>query len=198
MKALLIKDLFLLKRQLQFIVMMIIISCCMIFLGNFDPTFAVSYLGFMGSMLVLNVLSYDEYNNGLAFLMVLPYSRKEYVKEKYILSLLSTIGCGLIGVIIAFIKQPVDILSCVTLILMASLIGIFEIPIQIKFGIEKSRIALVVSMACVVLAIVAIVSILPETFLTSAKLPIILLGVVMVVVIGSYQLSIRFMENKEF
>lgn len=43
-----------------------------------------------GAMIAVGTLSYDETDNGLAFLMTLPVDRKTYVREKYLFILICT------------------------------------------------------------------------------------------------------------
>lgn len=42
------------------------------------------------AMIAVGTLSYDETDNGLAFLMTLPVDRKTYVREKYLFILICT------------------------------------------------------------------------------------------------------------
>lgn len=82
MTGLLIKDLKLLKVQRNFFLMFVAIAVWMqTFMDG--VSFIIGYMTFCGSMAVLNTISYDEYDNGNAFLFSLPISRKGYVLEKY-------------------------------------------------------------------------------------------------------------------
>ena len=64
--------------------------------AEFESTFVVSYFTMIASMFVLSTISYDEYDNGYAFLFSMPFSRTSYVKEKYVFSILVG-GGGTVG-----------------------------------------------------------------------------------------------------
>ena len=44
--------------------------------------FIISYMTFVASLFTLTSISYDEFDNGNAFLFSLPITRRMYVKEK--------------------------------------------------------------------------------------------------------------------
>ena len=88
MKGLLIKDLKLMKNQKSFFMVMAVVG--LIFLITWDaPYFAISYITMMFSMFAITSFSYDEFDNGAVYLFTLPFSRKTYVREKYLFGLLT-------------------------------------------------------------------------------------------------------------
>lgn len=111
-------------------------------------------------MFTVSTLSYDEYENGMAYLFTLPISRNKYVLEKYAFALVNCIVTGVIMYAMACesikirglaISQS-DMYSglagaCFVSIIMIS----YMIPLYIKFGIEKSRIVSVSGMAAIFL-----------------------------------------------
>ena len=82
MKGLLIKDFRLLKGQVYFL--LIVTVCVIVFMINGSEAFGVAYVCSMVALLSLTTVSYDEYENGSAFLFTLPITKKDYVKEKYL------------------------------------------------------------------------------------------------------------------
>lgn len=82
MKGLLIKDFRLLKGQVYFL--LIVTGCVIVFMINGSEAFGVAYVCSMVALLSLTTVSYDEYENGCAFLFTLPITKKDYVKEKYL------------------------------------------------------------------------------------------------------------------
>ncbi|MFR0962213.1 MAG: ABC-2 transporter permease [Dorea sp.] len=114
----------------------------------------------MCTMFTVSTLSYDEYENGMAYLFTLPISRNTYVLEKYAFALVNCIvtgvimyamACGSIKIRGLAISQS-DMYSglagaCFVSIIMIS----YMIPLYIKFGIEKSRIVSVSGMAAIFL-----------------------------------------------
>ena len=61
-----------------------------------NPTFAVVFITVMCTMFTVSTLSYDEYENGMAYLFTLPISRNTYVLEKYVFALVNSIVTGVI------------------------------------------------------------------------------------------------------
>ena len=78
MKGLLIKDFKLMKMQKNFFLMMIAIVIAISFFQN-EISFPLGFLPFVISLFSLSTISYDEFDNGNAFLFSLPISRKDYV-----------------------------------------------------------------------------------------------------------------------
>lgn len=66
-----------------------------------SATFVVGYIILVFGLFALNTISYDEMDNGYAFLFTLPISRADYVKEKYVYGILSgnevTIALSILG-----------------------------------------------------------------------------------------------------
>lgn len=136
MKGLLIKDFLLMKNYKQVMLFMLIIG---IFVGMNDISFASGYILVFVSILSMSTITYDEANHGLNTLFTLPITKSDYVKEKYLFSLIITgIGFVLVTILSCFSKsgfvEIVAILSTSLLLLSISL------PFQLKEGNEKGRI----------------------------------------------------------
>ena len=161
MKAMLIKDWKLMKGQKQFV----FILC--IFLAVFGATsnnlgFLISYMTFMATIFSISTISYDEYNNGMVYLLALPISRRKYVEEKYLFCLLTSLIVSAVSLIVTLVIGIVRstnatsedlVISAAAALGMGVLICGFMLPIQLKFGSEKSRIAMAV-MGAAIFAIV--------------------------------------------
>lgn len=102
MKGLLIKDFKLLKGQKNFFMTITAISIIMIIVSP-GTSFPIGFLGFVGALFSLSSISYDEFDNGNAFLFSLPITRKDYVLEKYIFGLISGIMFLLLGTVISLV-----------------------------------------------------------------------------------------------
>lgn len=152
MIGLLIKDFNLMKTQKRFFIVVIAISIIMALSKNntsFDSSFILGYITFVIPFFALSTISYDEFDNGNAFLFTLPISRKAYVYEKYSFSLLLGVISLVLAVCLSIVfallnKVPIsEILTASPFIfgMMVVMISIM-IPIQLKFGTDKSRIVL--------------------------------------------------------
>ncbi|KAF1297204.1 hypothetical protein BAU15_06555 [Enterococcus sp. JM4C] len=150
MKGLLIKDIRLMKIQAKFFVMIIFISL-VISTMNADPTFAIGFMGFVGSMFTMSTISYDEFDNGHAFLFTLPISRNSYVIEKYCFGLLLGFASWLVGTALSLVSIVVigrgdvkgALLAALLILPMIILLFSFMAPFQIKYGGEKGRLVMI-------------------------------------------------------
>lgn len=152
MKGLLIKDFKLLKNQKYFLLALLVISIVFLVKGE-DTEFVLSYVGAMCSILILNTIAYDEYDNGMGYLFTFPIRRKDYVLEKYVFGILITSAALAAAGFSAFLLSAADylqgdtaeilfsiLLNMIVMILLQAML----IPIQLKFGSEKSRLVMMI------------------------------------------------------
>lgn len=219
MRALLKKDFYTLKESKLLILLLVIFVLVMdIWGGMGGSNFVVLYVTWFSAVLVLNTISYDEMDNGYAFLLAMPFSRKQYVLEKYLFGLLTGLAGLLFSVasallIVPFSKESVQgaagsgtwwslyfITMCMLLFIQAIMI-----PIQLRFGGQKGRSAMIILFAAIFGAGAALVksgamedvlerlSMLSLEQLCGAGLAAVLFCLVI-----SYCCSVRVMEKKEF
>ena len=81
MKGLFLKDYYLNFSNRRSLFLFLFMSIFMAF--AMDGSFIIGYTGMLMGILAIGTISYDSNENGMAFLMCLPISRKDYVKEKY-------------------------------------------------------------------------------------------------------------------
>lgn len=149
MKGLLVKDLRLMKNQRQFFLSILVIALVFALAGQ-NLYFVVSYCTLVAAFFTLSTISYDEYNNGFFYLFTMPISRREYAVEKYLLVLIVGGGTWLLITtavgIYTWIQNPqTNMLEWLIGAASAfvSLLGVIAVllPVQLKVGAEKSRIA---------------------------------------------------------
>ncbi len=87
MKGLLKKDWELLAGNYKTYGVVAAISLFYLFLGGNSVNFFVAYVTLIAVILVLNTISFDDFDHGMAFLMTLPIQRETYVLEKYVFGL---------------------------------------------------------------------------------------------------------------
>lgn len=162
MKGLLIKDFQLAFLNIKMLVALCFISIFITSSATGSSAFVISYVTIIFFMLVLTSISYDELDHSISFLFTLPISRKTYVGEKYVFSLV----CGMIGlvfstalcVVISMIKNinliEADFILIAFMIYFVLLfIVALMLPIQLKFGGDNGRIALFLVFGILVAAI---------------------------------------------
>lgn len=140
MKGLLIKDFLLMKNYKKVMLFMLTIG---IFVGMNDISFASGYILMVLAILSLSTISYDEANHGLNTLFTLPITRSDYVKEKYLFSLIIT-GIGFVFVTILGCFRKSGFMETLVILSTALLLLALSLPFQLKEGNEKGRIVLFV------------------------------------------------------
>ena len=140
MKGLLVKDFLLMRKSKYVILFMLFIG---IVGGINDISFAAGYILMFLAILSLSTISYDEANHGLNTLFTLPISKMDYVKEKYLFSLIIT-GIGFVFVTILGCFSKSGFMETFIILSTALLLLALSLPFQLKEGNEKGRIVLFV------------------------------------------------------
>lgn len=200
MKGLFKKDLLLLKSQIKYIVMIVVI-CLIMAYANSGFAYISSYLTFMGTGLVFNSFSYDMYHNEMTYLFALPISKKEYCIEKYIYAFTITF----ISWLIAFLITSATHINLETVIVqLAMLFSGFiyisiTIPVVIRYGREKATIIVLMLVLLLFLAVASGAT--SVGMLMSNFSGFILIGIyafiVLVALIISYRSTISILNDKE-
>jgi len=155
------KDLFLLKSNLVYFLVIALIYSFMIIEGAFDVSF-VMILPFIAVVMFLSTFSYDNYNKWDAYAITLPVGRKEIVMAKYIATIVIIIISSIIGLFISYfislLSNHVYDVKYVLEEFLGTIFGIIVVismmfPLIFKFGIEKARILLFVCVFGVIIAL---------------------------------------------
>ncbi len=200
MKGLFKKDLLLLKSQIKYIVMIVVI-CLIMAYANSGFAYISSYLTFMGTGLVFNSFSYDMYHNEMTYLFALPISKKEYCIEKYIYAFTITF----ISWLIAFLITSTTHINLETVIVqLAMLFSGFiyisiTIPVVIRYGREKATIIVLMLVLLLFLAVASGAT--SVGMLMSNFSGFILIGIYAFIVVAaliiSYRSTISILNDKE-
>ena len=221
MKALLIKDVMLFKKQFRFFVFIVIVMLVSGLAFENNMSFVIAYLTLMLSIFTISTITYDEYESGYVYLFAMPVSRKLYVAEKYVFGFgtmsVTVIVMSIILMAANMIRQAgyydsgewkiAVAASCIVTVVMLSV----TIPAQLRFGSDKGRIVLM-GMAVLIIAAVFLGAKAGERIgidmdqlfegwikmgLSSASLVMVAVACLVIVVI-SVILSVQIMEKKEF
>ena len=160
MRGLLVKDFKLLKQQGKIITFLVLI--CIFMLGQMQETsFVVGYITSICVVISLSTISYDEFDNGNTFLFSLPITREEYVREKYALSFLVNGGVWLLSSIAAILVNMArvdgfilsnEIMGAILVLAACMDLVSVMIPVQLKFGSEKSKVIIFASIGIIAVA----------------------------------------------
>lgn len=205
MYGLLTKDFQLIAMRKQTLGLFFVI--CLVMGASMDGSFIISYMTFLSIMLSISTLTLDEAENGFSFLMTLPVTRRTYVLSKYIFTMLMGTASWLLSLVLYVIFNQVrhlqvnyseDLFLAGTVLMIFLLVTDLMIPLQLKFGAEKSRLVLAICAGILVASVTAL-------NVTSSALPTITPAVLFAVitvlaVIGtvvSLFIGFRLMEKKE-
>lgn len=218
MTGLLIKDWKLLKNQGRYLGIMLMVALAMLFTGSKDySSFACSYFTWMTAYFTLATVNYDEYDNGMSFLMTLPVSRRIYVKEKYTMCILLT-GCAWLiftGIDMLFFnftstsEEMLEMLAMQPIYLFLAFIFIsVSLPFFLKYGPEKGRIISLGIIGILALGIFILAKMgigiheMKMLDVLSVKQPFMVTGICAAACFGiisiSYMIAVKLMEHREF
>ena len=210
MNSLILKDFISLKSYSKSLAIIIGFFTIITF-TNDELSFLSGMIILIMSMLPITSFSYDQHAKWDLFSQTLPVSRKRLVMSKYVLGIISIIAGAilaiLLNVVVLLVKSlEVDVwylfLANSLIALVALLYLSILIPLVYKFGVEKSRLLMIVVLAIPsVLAIglsKAGVSIPVLDEITPAILVAIGLVFVVCVMLISYVISVRIYMKKDF
>ena len=120
--------------------------------GTFSAGFAVGICTFIGIMMCFISFNYDVSSKWNKFVLTLPFTREQIVRSKYLFSLIMVgvgmgLGLALSAVLAAAGQAKLDtglLLAAGFLTACALLSVSIIIPLVFKFGVEKSRIIVIV------------------------------------------------------
>lgn len=156
MRGLFEKDIRIIKNQKK---MMLIFAGMGVLplLSGVEISFILPY---MASVMTSVAISYDSMDNGNSFLFTLPVRRKDYATEKYffvcgfgaVSALIVAIACGIL-LLVRKSEMTAGVLGVETMIclLIVLLLADLLVPLQIKFGAEKSKIVILATVGILVL-----------------------------------------------
>lgn len=217
MKGLLIKDIRLMANMGNSLICIMLIAVG-ISAYNKNISFLIMYLGLMGATFTTSTLSYDEFDNGYAFLFSLPVSRKGYVIEKYGFGLLLCGGGWLLGSILTVVSGMAGgtgelgdlVMESLLMLPMVLILLAVLLPFHMKFGAEKGRIAMIIVMGGLFLTLILVATALKGMDLNlDARLESLTalgvgatvagaVGIGIAMLLLSCRISMGIMERKEF
>ncbi len=217
MKGLLVKDFRLLRQRTRFVVLLLVAALCL-GMTRQDSTLVISYLTLVMALFSASSISYDEYDNCYCFLLTLPIDRRTYAREKYLFGMILGISAWLVGSLIHCMAvvsqgQPAhlyeDFMEALMYIPVFVAVLSLILPVQLKYGAERGRMALVVIMGILAVVIMAMNQIVKTTGLPVGRLLSLLTGMgdraflllcfaIAAAAAGiSCRISVRIMEKKE-
>ncbi len=217
MKALFIQDFRYMLTQKSFLVLIALVGIVLALTQNDNYIFVIGYLGFMGMITGMMSVTMDDQSNGLTFLFSLPIDRRVYVREKYIFIVLMGVSFSIFATALCLLfrmfaeyKAPLDEILATSLgtLFVMLLFVCFMLPLQLKFGAERARLASFIAIglffAAVIVAglVVNFADALPfiQAFLSMSPVALTGIGAAFLIVCLriSYGVSLRIILHREF
>lgn len=213
MTGLLIKDLRLLKNQGRTYLFIILFAGVIAWFGPANTAqFLYVYIPILISMFTVSTFNYDEFDNGMLYLLSLPVRRRDYVTEKYLFGLLLAVASCLLSTVIGLLsgqRAEMLVVSGVAVILVLIMLCLY-IVFTVWLGPEKGRAAgIFVLLGGFALFYAALTKFKDETgaFLKKVTdmsrtevlmLAAALLAAAALFIIGCWLISVKLMERKEY
>lgn len=199
MKGLLLKDFYVMKRELRAFLFIIVFFTAFSFVGE-NNSFFMFYGLIMLPLVNISLISYDERSHWDSFLETTPISRSTAVTEKYLLNLLLLLLWS--PVVIAFyliqsdsLGSPLQIL-CIC-VYMALFFPAVLYPFIFALGSEKGRFAYFIFIFAAMAAIAAGVSLTSQgVIVLPEKLSLLLLLPPVAAYLISWRLSIALYKKR--
>lgn len=204
------KDILVLKSNFKILIPIFVIYIFMAFQGMLDIS---TLLSFLCVMLMMSTFSYDNLNKWDAYAVTLPNGRKNLVKAKYLATVIVILLTSLVATIVSFIitinKGENINYQYIFITLGATIFATFLFqalmyPIIFKFGLEKARLILFILIFGLIFLGGFLINKIDFSFLASVIdyfsnfIVLILLGLGLLVLLGSYIVSVNIYLKKEF
>lgn len=202
MTGLLYKDFYATKRQILTFLFFIIVFT--ISLKSNVVGAAVIY----AIMMPMTAMAYDEQSKWDKLAVMMPFTVKQLVLEKYLLGYITMflfILTAVIGLFIgSLINLDITFMESVITVLGSILAGMFmlatQLPVMFKYGVQKGRLKIFVAMFVVVLIITGagagVLSILPENINAISLRKVLIVELIGVVLLCFFNLiSIKISEK---
>lgn len=196
MKGLLLKDFYVLSKQLKlFLVMMVVFS---IIPGGYLSAFAIMY----ASMMPITTIGYDERAKWKKMASMMPYGKEELVMSKYIVGYVVTFGMTIIAMIartVYGIIEGTDLIEGIgtlyIVFLLATFVAALNLPIILKLGVEKGRILFVFITVVFTLGVTGLIA-KANVDISTGLFLIIATVVIIIANLISIKISIRVYNNE--
>lgn len=204
MKGLLLKDFYLIEKYCKSLFIIVFLFMLVSILPGANPFF-MFYCCLMGGLISSTLMSLDERSKWNVYFGTLPYTKAQYVSEKYIVSLIFQLAVLVCDAILLGVKmsgndtfpfgmymEMLAVLAAFSLFASGSIL-----PLLFALGVEKGR---MINMVLIVLASTISIAwtVIKEEYQMQIGMSIwLILLVVVALFLLSWRLSIHLYQKKE-
>ena len=200
MKALILKDTYVIFRQMKYFLVMILLFSALP--SGFNNAFAVIYT----SMLPYTALAYDERSKWDQMAAMMPYSTRDVVLGKYVFGWLcigaAAVLSGLFQAVLSLVTDREVLPGTLVLSVLGALcILAITLPVMFRFGVEKGRLAmfLIIFLVCGTAGAIASITVSGDggAFAFQGPILVVMSIAALVLTAVSVPLSIRFYTKRQ-
>ena len=213
MKGLLLKDFYTVKSMWKYILFIAAVFA-LSFGGRGDGTLAAMF-SFISTILLLNSLAQDELDQWNKAALAMPVTCRQIVLSKYLFALLLCIAGTVCGLVLTLATRLIglgaDVMALEVMVLSVAvssgvilLVIALMVPLNLKFGVQKSRLVLLCFVGIpVLLGLVADTAGLQVPSMmyfgvSGAGISVMVILALALVLFLSYRWSVRILEQKEY
>ena len=199
MKALLLKDTYVIWKQMKIFLLIILVFSAIP--SGFNSAFAVIY----AAMMPYTAMAYDERSKWDQMAAMMPYSTRDIVLGKYVFGWLCIAAAMVLSALFQGLLSFLGASLSLALLAMSALSGLcvlaITLPVMFRFGVEKGRLAmfLIIFLVCSTAGGISSITISEgsgATFAVQNLLLLILLVAAVVLTAVSVPLSMRFYRER--
>mgnify|MGYP004630941295 CR=1 FL=1 len=213
MRALIVKDIRLFRSMKNVVLIYVVMIAASIIFGQKQMgVMLINLCVVMFTYLSMSTMSYDDFDNGMEFILTLPILKKIYVIEKYVLAVITLVVMSIVGagLLVALgLEFNAAILDIAPMAVIAIVLVSINLPLTLKFGSEKTKMLTMILFMGLGAAVGSLEpSVLNKLLNYSFVKKIMSLGklqlgigiglIVVVIFIVSCCISIKISENKEY
>ena len=200
MKALLLKDTYVIWKQMKIFLIIILVFSAIP--SGFNSAFAVIY----AAMMPYTAMAYDERSKWDQMAAMMPYSPRDIVLSKYVFGWLCIAAAALLSALFQGLLSFLGASLSLALLAMSALSGLcvlaITLPVMFRFGVEKGRLAmfLIIFLVCGTAGGISSITISEGSgaaFAVQNLLLLILLVAAVVLTAVSVPLSVKFYGRRE-
>lgn len=161
MRGLWVKDLLLLQKQLKTFLIFMVIAAFNAYTIKSVPVIFI-FMTFFFVTTAASTIFYDQENHGFLYLFTLPTRKKDYVIQKQLLILASSLVAVLLSLVLIFLMMQFDpelqasaeelLYTALAGFFLGCLYGAIITPLYLRYGTEKARMLLFAIMGVFALA----------------------------------------------
>ena len=200
MKALILKDTYVIWRQMKYFLVMILLFSALP--SGFNNAFAVIY----AAMMPYTALAYDERSKWDQMAAMMPYSTRDVVLGKYVFGWLcigaAAVLSGLFQAVLSLVTDREVLPGTLVLSVLGALcILAITLPVMFRFGVEKGRLAmfLIIFLVCGTAGAIASITVSGDggAFAFQGPILVVMSIAALVLTAVSVPLSIRFYTKRQ-